>query len=128
MAPRYSLKIVTEFSSAHRLIDYPGECERLHGHNWKLEVEVGAGALDKIGMAIDFKTIKSTARALARELDHKYLNDLTPFKERNPTAENIAAWFFRELSERLNDHNVSVDAVTLWETDTASVRYSEDKN
>lgn len=127
MAPRYSLKIVTDFSSAHRLIDYPGECERLHGHNWKLEVEVGASVLDQIGMAIDFKTIKSSARELARELDHKYLNDLTPFKKRNPTAENIAAWFYHELSKRLNDHNVSVDAVTLWETDTACVRYSEDK-
>lgn len=126
MTPRYRLKIVTDFSSAHRLIDYPGECQHLHGHNWKLEVEVGASLLDKIGMAIDFKAIKNAARELSSALDHKYLNDLPPFQERNPTAENIAAWFFTELSKQLNNNTVTVDAVTLWETDNACVRYSED--
>jgi 6-pyruvoyltetrahydropterin/6-carboxytetrahydropterin synthase len=124
--PRYQLKVITGFASAHTLRDYPGECRRMHGHNWRVEVEVEANALDPLGMAIDFKTIKQRARDLASRLDHHYLNDIPPFDQINPTAENIAAWFYRELSHQLNDQRVRVSAITVWETDTASVRYSEE--
>jgi 6-pyruvoyltetrahydropterin/6-carboxytetrahydropterin synthase len=126
MAPRYLLKVGTDFAAAHSLRDYPGECSRLHGHNWKLEVEVAATELDEVGIGMDFKTIKSAARALAGELDHRYLNELEPFARVNPTAENIAAYFYRQLSASLNTGTTRVHAVTLWETDTACVRYTED--
>ena len=126
MSARYTLKVVTDFASAHSLRDYPGECRRMHGHNWKLEVEVVAHTLDEVGMGIDFKLIKRAARELAATLDHRYLNDIAPFDNINPTAENIAAFFFRGLSERLNTSRVNVDAVTLWETDRACVRYTEE--
>nr|WP_255722541.1 6-carboxytetrahydropterin synthase QueD [Ectothiorhodospira lacustris] len=116
---------MTDFASAHTLRDYPGNCSRLHGHNWKVEAEVEATVLDPLGMAVDFKTIKSLAREIAGELDHTYLNDLAPFRDVNPTAENIAAWFFREMAARLNAPGVRVSAITLWETERACVRYTE---
>ncbi len=125
MAPRYLLTVVTDFSSAHTLRGYPGACARLHGHNWKLEVEVEARALDALGMGVDFKVIKQAARELAGQLDHRYLNDIPPFDRENPTAENLAAFFYRGLSQRLNDGRVRVRAVTLWETERACVRYEE---
>ena len=87
----YTLKVLTDFSSAHTLRDYPGECSRLHGHNWKLEVEVTGRELDKIGMVLDFKTIRKHAKEVIADLDHHYLNDIQPFDTINPTAENIAA-------------------------------------
>ncbi|MCG5499415.1 6-carboxytetrahydropterin synthase QueD [Ectothiorhodospira lacustris] len=123
--PKYTLKVLTDFASAHTLRDYPGNCSRLHGHNWKVEAEVEATVLDPLGMAVDFKTIKSLAREIAGELDHTYLNDLAPFRDVNPTAENIAAWFFREMAARLNAPGVRVSAITLWETERACVRYTE---
>ena len=123
--PRYTLKIATDFAAAHTLRDYPGECSRMHGHNWKLEVEVEATALDSIGMGMDFKTIKHAAREVAGELDHQYLNEIPPFDTLNPTAENIAAYFYRTLSSRLNNGTLKVSAITLWETERASVRYTE---
>lgn len=126
MAATYRLKVVTDFASAHTLRDYPGACARLHGHNWKLEVEVLATRLDDLGMGVDFKVIKQAARALAEELDHRYLNEIPPFDRINPTAENIAAWFYRRLRERLDRPHAEVCAVTLWETDRACVRYSEE--
>jgi 6-pyruvoyltetrahydropterin/6-carboxytetrahydropterin synthase len=122
----YTLKVITGFASAHSLRGYPGECRRLHGHNWKVEVEVSASGLDELGMGIDFKDIKQAAREIAGRLDHQYLNDIEPFDTLNPTAENLAAWFFRELSQRLDNERVRVVAVTLWETERACVRYSED--
>jgi 6-pyruvoyltetrahydropterin/6-carboxytetrahydropterin synthase len=122
----YTLKIVTDFASAHTLRDYPGDCSRMHGHNWKVEVEVNARELDSMGMGIDFKHIKQATRSLCSELDHRYLNDLEPFKQINPTAENIAAHLYTELSSQLNDQSVNVSAVTLWETERACVRYSEE--
>lgn len=125
MASQYTLRIVTDFASAHTLRDYPGACARMHGHNWKVEVEVVADALDAVGMGIDFKAIRQATRDTADRLDHRYLNEIAPFTEINPTAENIAAYFFRTLSDKLNGSRVRVQAVTLWETERASARYSE---
>ncbi|AHK78343.1 6-pyruvoyl tetrahydrobiopterin synthase [Ectothiorhodospira haloalkaliphila] len=125
---KYTLKVLTDFASAHTLRDYPGDCARLHGHNWKVEAEVEASRLDRLGMAVDFKTIKGLAREIAGQLDHQYLNDLEPFRDVNPTAENIAQWFFREMAARLDAPNVRVSAITLWETERACVRYSEDQS
>lgn len=126
MRTRYTLKVSVDFAAAHRLRDYPGDCSRLHGHNWKVEVEVGAERLDDLGMAMDFKTVKRAARALVGELDHQYLNEIKPFDKINPTAENIAAYLYSGLSETLNNGVARVTAVTLWETDSACVRYSEE--
>ena len=126
MAGVYTLKVLTEFASAHTLREYPGACARMHGHNWKVEVEVIARALDSVGMGVDFKVIKHAARAIGDRLDHRYLNELEPFTEINPTAENIAAYFYRELAQALNDDSIRVSSVTLWETDRACVRYAEE--
>jgi 6-pyruvoyltetrahydropterin/6-carboxytetrahydropterin synthase len=98
----------------------------MHGHNWKLELEVVATALDDVGMGIDFKQMKSAANVVGDRLDHRYLNDLDPFTEINPTAENIAAYMYREIAAKLNSDTIRVAAVTLWETDRACVRYSEE--
>jgi len=126
MNARYNMRIVTDFAAAHLLRDYEGPCNRLHGHNWKVEVEVVARALDEVGMGLDFKLIKDSTRRLVGDLDHRNLNDIPPFDEVNPTAENIAAYLYRGLSDELNDERVAVSAVTLWETERACVRYTED--
>lgn len=122
----YTLKVLTEFASAHTLTNYPGACARMHGHNWKVELEVTATRLDDIGIAIDFKTMKREANKVCDELDHRYLNEIPPFDQINPTAENLAAYLYQRLSDTINGDYVKVSAVTLWETDRACVRYSED--
>ena len=126
MAASYLLKVVTEFASAHTLRNYPGACSRMHGHNWKVELEVEATALDAHGMGVDFKAMKTAANEVGERLDHRYLNELEPFTELNPTAENIAAYMYREIAAKLNSDTIRVNAVTLWETDRACVRYSEE--
>ncbi len=126
MAAQYTLKVVSDFAAAHSLRDYPGDCRRLHGHNWKVEVEVSARELDELGMAVDFKVIKQAARKATDELDHQYLNEVTPFDTLNPTAENIAAHLYRRIGKEVNDSRVQVSAVTVWETERACVRYTED--
>ena len=126
MPPRYTLKILTDFAAAHLLRGYEGACSRLHGHNWKVEVEVVATALDAIGMGVDFKVIKAATRDVIDRLDHYNLNEIAPFDRINPTAENIAAFLYGELSKALNTDTVTVHAITLWETDRACVTYSED--
>ena len=126
MAATYKLKTITEFASAHTLRDYPGACSRMHGHNWKVELEAIATSLDEMGMGVDFKKMKNAANEVGDKLDHRYLNDIEPFTTINPTAENIAAYMFQEISSRLNSTSIKVHAVTLWETDRACVRYSEE--
>lgn len=126
MAARYQLKVVTDFAAAHTLRGYPGACSRMHGHNWKVELEAVATQLDDIGMGVDFKVMKQAAREVGGRLDHQYLNDLEPFKNINPTAENIAAYMYKEIAALINTDSIKVTALTLWETERACVRYSEE--
>lgn len=126
MTARYQLKVITDFASAHTLRDYPGACSRMHGHNWKVELEAVTSQLDDVGMGVDFKVMKQAAREIGGRLDHQYLNELEPFKEINPTAENIAAYMYKEISARINSDTIKVTALTLWETERACVRYSEE--
>lgn len=126
MPARYLLKVETEFSASHSLRDYPGDCARMHGHNWKVEVEILATALDPLGMGIDFKEARRAARAAAERLDHRHLNEIEPFDRVNPTAENIAAFLFEEIKGRVEGPNRRLAAVTVRETDRAAVRYSEE--
>ena len=126
MPARFLLKVVSDFAAAHSLRGYPGDCRKLHGHNWKVEVEMSANALDELGMGIDFKVVKNETKAVTDELDHSYLNEQPPFDTVNPTAENIAAHIYRRLGERMNDERVQVHSVTVWETERACVRYTEE--
>lgn len=121
----YKLKVITSFAAAHNLIHYQGECENLHGHNWRVEVTVAARELDKSGLGIDFKILKSETNTLLKTLDHKYLNELPPFKELSPSSENISRYLYYSLGERFNNDNVTVEMVTVWESDAACASYCE---
>lgn len=121
----FTLKIVTDFASAHTLRDYPGACNRMHGHNWKVEVEVRGTELDEMGMLIDFKKIKNATKEITERLDHYYINDIAPFTDINPTAENLAKYFFDELQKQITAANTSINQVTLWETERACATYSK---
>ena len=121
----YKLTIHSSFAAAHCLTHYQGDCENLHGHNWKVEVTVTVRELDKAGLGIDFKLLKGATNAFLGELDHKYLNELAPFREISPSSENIARFLYEALSGKLNDGNVSVVMVTVWESDFACASYYE---
>jgi len=120
----YRLTIHTQFAAAHNLIHYQGDCENLHGHNWKVEVTVAAEQLDKAGLGIDFKILKKETNQVLDQLDHKYLNDLVPFNELSPSSENIARFLFDELTGQLNTANVTVEKVNVWESENACASYS----
>lgn len=120
----YRLTIQTSFAAAHNLLQYQGDCENLHGHNWKIDVTVAACELDKSGLGIDFKILKAETRLLLETLDHKYLNELPMFKGLSPSSENIARFLFDELSKKINTKNVTVSSVNVWESDFACASYS----
>lgn len=122
----YHLSIRTHFAAAHRLINYQGDCENLHGHNWHVEVTVAARELDEAGLGIDFKILKRRTKELLGELDHKYLNDLSPFVNISPSSEQIACFLFGRLSEQLDTDNVTLERVTVWESEYASASYTRD--
>ena len=119
----YELKIITQFAAAHRLLNFQGKCEQLHGHNWKVEVFVRADQLDSAGLVRDFGEIKAITQEVLNGFDHHYLNELTPFKKDNPSSEHIARYLFQELSRRLNDDRARVSKISVWESDTACATY-----
>ncbi|HPD60443.1 MAG TPA: 6-carboxytetrahydropterin synthase QueD [Thermodesulfobacteriota bacterium] len=121
----YELMVHTHFSSAHSLRGYRGKCEELHGHNWKVGVQVKAEMLDDIGMVIDFKVLKHELHKIVQKLDHTYLNDIPPFDALNPSSENIAFYIFQELKKSLTHEKVMAAKVTVWESDDSSASYSE---
>jgi len=121
----YKLSIQTGFSAAHNLINYHGDCENLHGHNWKVEVTVTATELDRSGMGVDFKILKREAGQVIKELDHKYLNEAPAFSDISPSSEHIARILYQRIGERLNNDVVKIDSVTVWESHNASACYCE---
>jgi 6-pyruvoyltetrahydropterin/6-carboxytetrahydropterin synthase len=122
----YRLTIHTHFAAAHNLINYQGDCENLHGHNWKVEVTVSARELDKAGLGIDFKILKRETNSVLDLLDHKYLNEIEPFVTDSPSSENIARFLYETIGKRLNNGNVTVYKVNVWESEYACASYRED--
>ncbi len=122
----YELRVKLGFSSAHHLKGYPGDCARPHGHNWVLEVFAQSKNLDSLGMAMDFKKLKSAANELIAPWDHQDLNTLEDFKGINPSAEQIAKLSFDRLSAIVNSANTWIDHVTVWENDSCSASYFEE--
>ncbi|OGW36827.1 MAG: 6-carboxytetrahydropterin synthase QueD [Nitrospirae bacterium RBG_13_39_12] len=123
----FELMVETYFSSAHQLRGYKGKCERLHGHNWKVQVYVTSERLNDLDIAIDFHELKKLTNEVIVSLDHGFLNEIFPFTEKNPSSENIAKWVYDSLKKKINnDSNVNLSAVTVWESETASATYYED--
>ena len=119
----YHLTIKTHFAAAHRLVNYQGDCENLHGHNWKVEVVLRGRELDESGVLVDFKEVKDATREVLKEVDHHYLNDLPFFREHNPSSENIARYLFECLTQRLNNANRWIYRVSAWESADACATF-----
>ena len=123
----YEIKVNAEFEAAHRIVGHPGKCDRLHGHSWKVEAIVRGRELDDLGMLVDFKAVKGALNAILDTMDHRYLNDLAPFREANPTAERLAAHIYAALKPSERDWaDGKLHAVRVWESPRASVTYSEE--
>jgi 6-pyruvoyltetrahydropterin/6-carboxytetrahydropterin synthase len=126
MTETYEIHVKAEFSAAHCLRGYEGNCERVHGHNWTVEVFVRCLRLNEIGIGIDFRDVKKTLNRVVEKLDHQHLNDLSVFQELNPTSENVARFIYRELGAQLNSGAVKVSKVKVSETPGAGVYYWEE--
>jgi 6-pyruvoyltetrahydropterin/6-carboxytetrahydropterin synthase len=121
----FELMVEATFSAAHQLKGYRGKCERLHGHNWKVQVHVVAEKLNEIDIAIDFHEIKRLTNEVVSSLDHNILNEVFPFTEKNPSSENIAKWIYDSLRKKMDSENIHLSAVTVWESETSSATYYE---
>jgi 6-pyruvoyltetrahydropterin/6-carboxytetrahydropterin synthase len=120
----YELTVITQFAAAHQLRKFRGKCEKLHGHNWRIEVSLTGEKLNDAGLLIDFEEIKEATDRILEELDHSFLNELPQFKDQNPSSENIAAYIFEKLGSTLNSNQIKVTKVTAWESDSARASYS----
>ncbi len=119
----YEITVFSHFSGAHRLRYLHGKCEELHGHNWKIEVTVVSGRLNKEGVVIDFQILKQKLEKALKSLDHTFLNDLPYFSGKEPSSENIAKYIFDDLKRELKDYRVTLKKVTAWESENACVAY-----
>ncbi len=119
----YEVMVKGEFSSAHSLRDYDGDCENIHGHNWKVEITFLRKDLDKIGLTVDFRKLKYILNEVIEKLDHKYLNNIDPFKDINPSSENIAKFIFYQIKDMVKDANLK--SVRVWESEDSAASYYE---
>lgn len=115
------------FAAGHSLRNYKGKCEKIHGHNYRVRVTVEGESLTEAGLLVDFSELKRILRASIEKLDHVFLNDVAPFNEINPSAENMARHFYKEIAQALDGGSranpVRVAEVKVWETDTAAATY-----
>lgn len=124
----YTLQVEGAFEAAHQVNGYPGKCARLHGHNWRIVAQVRGTELDDLGMLVDFKDVKTALKKTLERFDHRFLNELEPFKGGvNPTAENLARILYQEFrSHPIFAGSAYLYAVTVYETPGSCVTYTED--
>jgi len=125
----YTVRVEARFEAAHYLREYRGISEPLHGHSYRVEADLASrsGGIDQDAIAVDFVSARRKLEALAKKLDYGCINDVPPFTEINPSAENIAAWFHRELTSAVADEDAIVTSVTIWEGAVNSVTFVPDK-
>ena len=121
----FQVSVEETFSAGHALRGYKGKCENLHGHNYRVQVTLEGPQLDAIGLLIDFTLLKNVVRNIIKRLDHQFINELEPFTNVNPSAENMAKYFYEEIASQLEDlpAGAQVKEVVIWETDTAMAKY-----
>ena len=124
----FEVSVEDTFAAGHALRGYRGKCENPHGHNYKVRITLKGEQLDHIGLLFDFKDLKAAMNEIIDRLDHQYLNDIDPFNRLNPSAENMAKFFYDEANAKLNtltNGRVAVKQVKIWETDTTTATYFE---
>ena len=124
----FEVTVESGFSSGHYLRNYKGKCENPHGHNYKVRVTLAGAELDSTGLLLDFKLLKQVLKPVIERIDHFMLNDIKPFTELNPSAENIARYFYQQTNLQLDgmtQGRVRVKDCTIWETDTTTATYYE---
>jgi 6-pyruvoyltetrahydropterin/6-carboxytetrahydropterin synthase len=93
-----------------------------------VRVTLAGQELDKAGLLLDFKDLREVMKHVIDRLDHQMINDLEPFTVLNPSAENLAKYFYDESNSRLarvTNGRVRVKNVTVFETDNTTATYSE---
>jgi len=124
----FEVSVEETFAAGHALRGYRGKCENPHGHNYKVRVTLAGEELDSLGLLYDFKDLKAVMNEVIDRFDHQFLNDIEPFRQQNPSAENMARYFYQEIGQRLramSDGRILVKRVKLWETDTTTATYFE---
>ena len=123
----YEVIVEQPFSAAHYLKDYPGKCANLHGHNYRVQITIEGETLDSLGMLVEFETIKKALAPWIEKFDHGFLNEIPPFDVLNPTAENLARFFYDECEKALRQPeqaaSVRLSYVRVFETDKCSAGY-----
>ena len=121
----YNIGVKARFSAAHSLREYGGNCEKLHGHNWVVEVFCDSEKVDNLGMVLDFRVLKNALKEVLDILDHNFLNELEPFREQNPSSENIAKYIWEQVSSRMPaDKKVKLSGVKVWESEDSWAQYT----
>jgi 6-pyruvoyltetrahydropterin/6-carboxytetrahydropterin synthase len=121
----YEVSVDETFAAAHNLRGYKGKCENLHGHNYKVRVTLAGPEVDSVGLLYDFVHLKQVIQSVIRSLDHKYLNELSPFDVVNPSAENIARYIYDQTAKQLHQapNGAEVSSITVWESDVTAATY-----
>lgn len=122
----FEIEVSAAFEAAHFIEGYAGKCARLHGHNWTVEAIIRGEELDKLGMLVDFKILKTELKKILDEFDHRFLNELETFAQDNPTAENIARKIYRQLApSKIFSGSTKLYAVRVHESPNSCVTYYE---
>jgi 6-pyruvoyltetrahydropterin/6-carboxytetrahydropterin synthase len=112
------------FAAAHAIRGHTRGCENLHGHNYRVRVHLRARQLDGLGMVLDFADLKAIMQEVLGPFDHRVLNEVPPFDQRNTTAELLAEYVYREVARRMpGDGRIDVARVEVWENDTSCAAY-----
>jgi 6-pyruvoyltetrahydropterin/6-carboxytetrahydropterin synthase len=115
------------FAAAHAIRGHTRGCENLHGHNYRVRVYLQAATLDALGMVLDFADLKQVMQEVLAPFDHRVINEIPPFDNRNTTAELLSQYVHEEVQRRFAaEGRIRVTRVEVWENDSSCAAYEPD--
>ncbi len=123
----FEVSVEQSFAAGHALRNYYGKCENVHGHNYRVRITIEGERLNSTGLLVDFVEVKRLMSTVVDYLDHRFINELPPFDVLNPSAENMARYFYDEVSKGMSAGDggapVGISEVKVWETDVTAATY-----
>ncbi len=133
----YTVTTECSFDAAHFLAGYDGKCRNIHGHRWKVQIEIAGEDLQEGGMVVDFTDVKKDLKDMADYLDHCLIIERGSLKEVTyqalveedfrivevdfrPTAEHFSRYFYEEMTKK----GYCVKRAVVYETPKNCATYS----
>ncbi len=118
----FKISVQRQFHARHQLILPDGSTERAHEHNWLVKAQVARAKLSQAGFVMNFELLKELLEEITAEFENNSLNELAHFRQKNPSAEQVAKYIYDRLAPALPSE-VKLEYIAVEEQPGCQAKY-----